>query len=103
MVVTIEDGGRSGGIGATVSDVLAPIGIPVTVLALPQEFLESAARGDLLSELGLNAKDVARGITEMIAGRATSAAPEQSGSTGGISHGSSVGSIPDDERTLGDV
>ncbi len=103
MVVTIEDGGRSGGVGATVSDVLAQLGIPVTVLALPQEFLEPAARGDLLSELGLNAKDVARGITEMIAGRSTSAAPEHSGSTGGISHGSSVRSTTDDERTLGDV
>jgi len=69
LVVTIEDGGRSGGIGARVADELAPLGISVTVLALPQQFLEPASRGDLLTDLGLNAKDVARGITELIAGR----------------------------------
>ncbi len=71
MVVTIEDGGRSGGVGAAITDALAPSGVPVTVLALPQDFLESASRGDLLGDLGLTAKDVARGITELIAMRAT--------------------------------
>ena len=71
MVVTLEDGGRSGGVGASVADELSGSGIAVTVLALPQQFLEPASRGDLLADLGLNAKDVARGITEMIAGRAT--------------------------------
>ena len=65
--MTIEDGGRSGGIGAAVTDVLSPTGVPVTVLALPQQFLEPASRGDLLADLGLTAKDVARGITELIA------------------------------------
>jgi len=69
MVVTVEDGGRSGGVGAAVADALAPLGVPVTVLALPQQFLEPASRGDLLADLGLTAKDVARGITEIIAGR----------------------------------
>lgn len=69
MVVTIEDGGRSGGIGASVADALADLDVPVTVLALPQEFLEAASRGDLLQDLGLTAKDVARGITERIAAR----------------------------------
>jgi len=70
MVVTLEDGGRSGGIGAAIADTLVPTGVPVTVLALPQQFLEAASRGDLLADLGLNAKDVARGITELIARRA---------------------------------
>ena len=69
MVVTIEDGGRSGGVGASVADALADLDVPVTVLALPQEFLEPASRGDLLQDLGLTAKDVARGITERIAER----------------------------------
>ena len=67
MVVTVEDGGRSGGVGAAVTDRLAGTGIPVRVLALPQEFLEPGARAELLTDLGLTAKAVARGITEQIA------------------------------------
>jgi 1-deoxy-D-xylulose-5-phosphate synthase len=67
LVVTIEDGGRSGGVGAAVTDRLAGTGVPVQVLALPQEFLEPGPRAELLGDLGLTAQAVARGITEEIA------------------------------------
>jgi 1-deoxy-D-xylulose-5-phosphate synthase len=67
LVVTVEDGGRSGGVGAAVTDLLAGTGVPVRVLALPQEFLEPGARAELLTDLGLTAKAVARGITEQVA------------------------------------
>ena len=67
LVVTVEDGGRSGGVGAAVTDVLAGTGVPVRVLAIPQQFLEPAPRAELLGELGLTAQAVARGITEEIA------------------------------------
>jgi 1-deoxy-D-xylulose-5-phosphate synthase len=67
LVVTVEDGGRSGGVGAAIADRLAGSGVPVQVLALPQQFLEPGARKDLLSDLGLTAQAVARGITEEIA------------------------------------
>ncbi|MET0864877.1 MAG: 1-deoxy-D-xylulose-5-phosphate synthase [Nakamurella sp.] len=67
LVVTVEDGGRSGGVGAAVADRLAGSGVPVQVLAIPQQFLEPGARKDLLSDLGLTAQAVARGITEEIA------------------------------------
>jgi len=67
LVVTVEDGGRSGGVGAAVTDRLAGTGVPVKVLALPQEFLEPGTRGDLLTDLGLSAQAVARGITEEVA------------------------------------
>lgn len=67
LVVTVEDGGRSGGVGAAVTDRLAGSGVPVQVLALPQRFLEPGARKDLLTDLGLTAQAVARGITEEIA------------------------------------
>jgi 1-deoxy-D-xylulose-5-phosphate synthase len=67
LVVTVEDGGRSGGVGAAVTDRLSGCGVPVQVLALPQQFLEPGARKDLLSGLGLTAQAVARGITEEIA------------------------------------
>ena len=66
-MVTVEDGGRSGGVGAAVTDRLAGTGIPVQVLALPQQFLEPAPRAELLGDLGLTAQAVARGITEEIA------------------------------------
>ena len=69
MVVTVEDGGRSGGVGAAVTDALAGSGVPVTVLALPQEFMEAASRHDLLEEYGLTARAIARGITEQTARR----------------------------------
>ncbi|MTD16427.1 1-deoxy-D-xylulose-5-phosphate synthase [Nakamurella sp. YIM 132087] len=69
LVVTLEDGGRQGGVGAAVTDLLTDRvpGVPVTVLALPQEFLEAASRGDLLTDLGLTAQAVARRITETVA------------------------------------
>ena len=67
LVVTVEDGGRSGGVGAAITDALSGTGIPVQVLALPQQFLEPAPRAELLGDLGLTARAVARGITEEIA------------------------------------
>jgi 1-deoxy-D-xylulose-5-phosphate synthase len=67
LVVTVEDGGRAGGVGSAVTDRLAGSGVPVQVLALPQQFLEPGARKDLLGDLGLTAQAVARGITEEIA------------------------------------
>ncbi len=67
LVVTVEDGGRSGGVGAAVTDLLSGSGVPVQVLAIPQQFLEPAPRGELLGDLGLTARAVARGITEEIA------------------------------------
>lgn len=110
MVVTLEDGGRSGGVGASVADALSQTGVLVTVLALPQQFLEPAARGDLLADLGLTAKDIARGITEMIAGRG---APENDGSgevhngrNGGVApgvNGKSVAAPTTDKRAAGGV
>ena len=86
-VVTLEDGGRSGGVGAAVTDALSGSDVPVTVLALPQEFLEAASRGDLLADLGLTAQAIARGVTEKIAGKfdASRTPPTSSGGTSGLS------------------
>jgi 1-deoxy-D-xylulose-5-phosphate synthase len=67
LVVTVEDGGRSGGVGAAVTDRLSGSGVPVQVLAIPQQFLEPGPRAELLGDLGLTAQAVARGITEEIA------------------------------------
>ncbi len=56
-VVTIEDNGLVGGIGASLSTALADRGAPVrqTRLGVPQEFLDHATRPAILEHLGLTA------------------------------------------------
>ena len=65
--VTVEEGARSGGAGAAVSEVLAENGItlPILMLGLPDLFIEQGDHGQLLSMHGLDAK----GITEAISTR----------------------------------
>ena len=72
LVVTVEDGGRQGGVGAAVSDALAETGLGVKVFALPQEFLEPGSRAELLADRGLTAQPIARWITEQVSRRQTS-------------------------------
>ena len=68
LVVTVEDGGRSGGVGAAVTDRLAGTGIPVQGAGhCRRNSWSPGARAELLADLGLTAKTVARGITEQIA------------------------------------
>jgi 1-deoxy-D-xylulose-5-phosphate synthase len=67
LVVTVEDGGRSGGVGAAVADAVARHGIPARVLALPQHFIPAGSRNELLEDHGLTAQSVARGVTELVA------------------------------------
>jgi 1-deoxy-D-xylulose-5-phosphate synthase len=72
LVVTVEDGGRQGGVGAAINDALAGTGLGVKVFALPQEFLEPGSRSELLADLGLTAQPIARWITEQVSRRQTS-------------------------------
>ena len=60
-VVTVEDGIRDGGIGATIADqvhALAP-GVPVTVLGLPARFIPQGSAERILAQLGLDADGIA--------------------------------------------
>lgn len=66
-VVTVEDGGRSGGVGAAVRDAL-PTDADVLVLGLPQDFLEAASRSDLLGEKGLTGQAIARTVAGHVSG-----------------------------------
>ncbi len=72
LVVTIEDGGRRGGVGAAVTDALRDTAVPVQVFGIPQEFLAAASRSFLLNDLGLTAQSVARSITETVASTSNS-------------------------------
>ncbi|MFJ9695775.1 1-deoxy-D-xylulose-5-phosphate synthase [Kitasatospora sp. NPDC101183] len=69
VVVTIEDNGRVGGVGAAVAQALrdADVDLPVRDFGIPQEFLDHASRGEILAEIGLNAPDIARKVTALVA------------------------------------
>ncbi|PJN24865.1 1-deoxy-D-xylulose-5-phosphate synthase [Kitasatospora sp. CB02891] len=61
MVVTVEDNGRTGGVGAALAQAMrdADIDTPLRDLGIPQEFLAHASRGEILEEIGLTGTGVA--------------------------------------------
>jgi len=70
LVVTIEDHGRQGGAGSTVAMALREAGVttPVQVQSIPQRFLPHGKRGEVLSDIGLTAQEIARQVVESVAG-----------------------------------
>jgi 1-deoxy-D-xylulose-5-phosphate synthase len=69
LVVVVEDGVISGGIGSAVSRELRSRGIdvPVRDIALPQRFLAHGTRADVLAGAGLSAQEIARRVVEAAA------------------------------------
>ena len=69
LVVTLEDNGVRGGAGSAVSAALraADVDVPCRDVGVPQQFLEHAARGEVLADVGLTDKNVARRITGWVA------------------------------------
>jgi len=63
-VVTIEDNGRVGGVGATIALALGDAGVdvPVQVFGLAQDFLAQGKREAILLAQGLGAKDIAAAV-----------------------------------------
>ncbi|AFR48812.1 MULTISPECIES: 1-deoxy-D-xylulose-5-phosphate synthase [Gordonia] len=70
LVVTLEDGCTSGGVGSAVATALsaAEVLVPVQIKGIPQEFVPHASRGEILADLGLTAQDLARSITATVSG-----------------------------------
>ncbi|MER6361159.1 1-deoxy-D-xylulose-5-phosphate synthase [Kitasatospora sp. NPDC001527] len=68
VVVTVEDNGRVGGVGAAVAQALrdADVDLPVRDFGIPQEFLDHASRPEILAETGLTAPDVARRVAALV-------------------------------------
>ena len=66
LVVTVEDCGRAGGVGSTLTRALQDreCDVPVRTVGLPQAFLEHGSRGQVLADVGLTEQDVARRIIE---------------------------------------
>jgi 1-deoxy-D-xylulose-5-phosphate synthase len=69
LVVTLEDNGRTGGVGAQVSQLLrdADVDVPVRNVGIPQEFLQAGKRGEVLTEIGLSAREITRRLVEALA------------------------------------
>lgn len=78
LVVTVEDNGVHGGIGSSVSATLrgAEIDVPCRDVGVPQQFQDHASRGEVLAEVGLTDRHIARQITGWIAAIGTRAAAE---------------------------
>src|SRR3954466_1835563 len=55
LVVTVEDGGRAGGVGSTLTQALQDRGcdVPVRAMGLPQQFFDHGSRGQVLADVGL--------------------------------------------------
>jgi 1-deoxy-D-xylulose-5-phosphate synthase len=67
LVVTLEDNASTGGFGAAAAEVLSPHGIPLMILAVPDEFIPHGSQAELLSRLELDVTSVAQQIRHAIA------------------------------------
>lgn len=69
LVVTLEDNGVRGGVGSEISATLraAEIDVPCRDLGVPQEFLDHASRCEVLEQVGLTERNVARRVTGWVA------------------------------------
>ena len=76
-VLTLEDNVMTGGFGSSVSEVLAPLAIPVTVIGVPDAFIEQGTQIELLKQLELDAPGVAARIRRVLRSPQTIAAPAQ--------------------------
>ncbi len=71
LVVTIEDNGVIGGVGAVLLQTLSAAGIdtPVRVHGIPQDFLDHAKRAVILERVGLSAQTIALDIVHEMTGK----------------------------------
>src|SRR3989454_447484 len=75
-VLTLEDNVATGGFGSAVAEALAPHGIPVTIMAVPDAFIEQGGQTELLKQLGLDPPGVAARIRQALAEAETERMPE---------------------------
>lgn len=68
LVVTLEDGGRVGGVGSRLSQALrdADVDVPTRDVGIPQRFLSHGKVDQVKAEVGLTAQDVARRVVEWL-------------------------------------
>jgi 1-deoxy-D-xylulose-5-phosphate synthase len=66
VVLTLEDNVTTGGFGSAVAEALAPMGIPVTVMAVPDAFIPQGTQPELMKQLELDAAGVAARIRRLL-------------------------------------
>ena len=69
LVVSCEDNGLSGGVGSAISAALraADIDVPCRDIGVPQRFLDHASRSEVLGDVGLSERTIARQVTGWVA------------------------------------
>ncbi|HZI98429.1 MAG TPA: 1-deoxy-D-xylulose-5-phosphate synthase [Actinomycetales bacterium] len=69
LVVTVEDGLRTGGVGSLIAAELADAGVEARVhtVGVPQRFVHHGSRSEILTEIGLTAQAVARDVAGRVA------------------------------------
>jgi len=70
LVVVVEDGVRTGGVGSAVAQALrdADVDTPVRAIGVPDGWHPHGSRAEILADLGLTAPDVARTVLGWRAG-----------------------------------
>jgi 1-deoxy-D-xylulose-5-phosphate synthase len=68
LVVTIEDGSRTGGMGTALHTVCADAAVPtpIRILGLPRQFIDHGERADLLTAAGLDRPGVTRAVLDAL-------------------------------------
>ncbi|MFE5946805.1 1-deoxy-D-xylulose-5-phosphate synthase [Streptomyces sp. NPDC056480] len=79
VVVTVEDGVRTGGIGSAIAQAVqdAAIATPVTTLGLPRDFIAQGNRAAVLSGVGLDGPGIAHAILRSTSCPASLAKPSR--------------------------
>ncbi|HEV7897433.1 MAG TPA: 1-deoxy-D-xylulose-5-phosphate synthase [Planosporangium sp.] len=77
LVVTLEDGVRTGGVGDAVAKALrdADVWVPLRDLGVPRDWHAHGSRAQILAALGLTAQDIARRVTEWVSRLEDTAVP----------------------------
>ncbi|TDT33251.1 1-deoxy-D-xylulose-5-phosphate synthase [Naumannella halotolerans] len=68
LVISIEDGGEVGGLGARLAQEMraAGVSVPLREFGVPQAFHDHASRDEVLAECGLSAQQIARYAVETV-------------------------------------
>jgi 1-deoxy-D-xylulose-5-phosphate synthase len=68
LVVSVEDGVRAGGVGDALSKAMRDAGVytPMRDIGVPVGWHPQGSRGEVLTDLGLTAQDVARQVVEVV-------------------------------------
>ncbi|WP_213450915.1 1-deoxy-D-xylulose-5-phosphate synthase [Rhizomonospora bruguierae] len=79
LVVTVEDGVRTGGVGDAVAKALrdAEVAVPLRDVGVPADWHPHGSRAQILAALNLTAQDVARDVTGWLSGLDEAAVPAE--------------------------